>query len=315
MENLKQIWFEVFSEMYGTTTACVLDINHAIKIGRCDCGSGEVYHFTRHEIEQFKNGIEHENDFVPSSKLKYPINLIAMLKCDGNRMDLPKHFSFSKKEYTDLKNEIIKSGGIYSKNGFDFIEKSEIVYDRITSGSNYNLKKEFQFFGTPDELADRLVELAEITVRGDQDVLEPSAGQGAIIKAINRGADISCIDCYELMPLNQEILKKNLSHKIKIIGSDFLVEAGDKKYDRIIANPPFSKNQDIDHIIKMYKCLAPNGRLVSISSESWVEGNQQKQKDFRKWLEDVDANVIQIEKGTFKESGTMVGGKIIVINK
>lgn len=310
MENLKQIWFEVFSEMYGTTTACVLDIDHAIKIGRCDCGSGEVYHFTRHEIEQFKNGIEHENDFVPSSKLKYPINLIAMLKCDGNRMDLPKNFSFSKKEYTDLKNEIIKSGGIYSKNGFDFIENSEIVYDRITSGSNYNLKKEFQFFGTPEEKADELVSLAEI--QPNDSILEPEAGQGAIIRAINKVCDI-VPDCFELMDVNKIVLNKS-GLKFNLIGDDFLKHNG-KLYTKIIANPPFSKNQDIDHILEMYKCLAPNGRLVSMSSESWVDGNQKKQKDFRKWLEDVEAVVIQIEKGTFKESGTMVGGKIIVINK
>lgn len=314
MESIKQICFEVFSEMYGSTTACVLDIDHAIKIGRCDCGSGEVYHFTRHEIEQFKNGIQHENDFVPSSKLKYPINLIAMLKCDGNRMDLPNHFSFSKKEYTDLKNEIIKSGGIYSKNGFDFIEKSEIVYDRITSGSNYNFKKEFQFFGTPDTLADKLVELSFELPSQISTVLEPSAGQGAIIKAIHRiDPDINVHYC-ELMNLNLSFLQ-NYTGPTEFISKDFLSIKKVNYFSQIIANPPFSKNQDIDHILKMYECLTEGGRLVSISSESWVNGTQKKQVDFKNWLNKVNAEVIDIEKGAFKESGTMVGVKIIVINK
>ncbi len=33
------------------------------------------------------------------------------------------------------------------------------------------------------------------------------------------------------------------------------------------------------------------------------------------WLYEVGAEVIDIPRGEFKESGTMVGGKIIVINK
>ena len=65
----------------------------------------------------------------------------------------------------------------------------------------------------------------------------------------------------------------------------------------------------------MYKILSVGGRLVCITSESWENGNQKKQKDFRKWLDTVDSKVLNIEKGAFKESGTMVGGKIVVINK
>lgn len=65
----------------------------------------------------------------------------------------------------------------------------------------------------------------------------------------------------------------------------------------------------------MYKCLTEGGRLVCITSNSWVKGSQEKQKDFRKWLGNVMAEVIDIPDGEFKESGTMVGGKIIIIDK
>jgi len=44
-------------------------------------------------------------------------------------------------------------------------------------------------------------------------------------------------------------------------------------------------------------------------------GSQKKQVEFKEWLDEVEAEVIDIEKGSFKESGTMVGGKIVVINK
>jgi len=89
----------------------------------------------------------------------------------------------------------------------------------------------------------------------------------------------------------------------------------DEVYTKIIANPPFSKNQDIDHLKEMYECLARGGRLVCITSESWVNGSQKKQVDFKNWLDEIKAEVIDIEKGSFKESGTTVGGKIVIVNK
>ena len=65
----------------------------------------------------------------------------------------------------------------------------------------------------------------------------------------------------------------------------------------------------------MYKCLSRGGRLVCITSVSWVNGSQKKQVEFKNWLDEIEAEVISIEKGAFKESGTMVGGKIVVVNK
>ena len=43
--------------------------------------------------------------------------------------------------------------------------------------------------------------------------------------------------------------------------------------------------------------------------------SQKKQVDFKEWLDNVDAEILDIQKGSFKESGTTVGGKIIIINK
>jgi len=245
------------------------------------------------------------------------IEILKQCSVDGFIIRLPQ-IQLDRNEYLEVKKSLELIGGNWKggkTNGFIFKEDPTEYLEQLCSGEKRNLKKEFQFFGTPDVLADRLVELAEITVRGDQDILEPSAGQGAIIKAINRAADISWIDCYELMPLNQQILKKNLSHKIKIIGSDFLIEAGDKKYDRIIANPPFSKNQDIDHVIEMYNCLAPDGRLVSIMSNHWRNTSGKKETEFQQFVERTNAYVEEIPAGAFKESGTSISACIVVIDK
>lgn len=200
-----------------------------------------------------------------------------------------------------------KGGKVF---GFVFQKDPTNLLAQIANGEKRNLKKEFQFFATPEGIADDLVRLAELS---DSDtILEPSAGQGAIIKAINKVCN-STPDCYELLGVNRDILLES-GLSFHLIGEDFLTHSG-KHYSKIIANPPFAKNQDIDHLRSMYNHLWRGGRLVCITSESWRTGNQKKQINFRGWLEEVGAKTLTIQKGGFKESGTNVGGIIVIIDK
>lgn len=231
---------------------------------------------------------------------------------EGLVVKLPAE-QLDRKLYQDVAKALELIGGKWKSGrvqGFVFQQDPAGMLAEIARGENRNLKKEFQFFATPANLADELVRIADI---GNHDtVLEPSAGQGAIIRAIN-AVSVVTPDCYELMDLNVKMLAKT-ELRYNLVGEDFLNHTG-KTYSRIVANPPFTKNQDIDHLLVMYECLSRGGRLVCITSESWVTGSQKKQADFRVWLEKVGAEVIDIEKGAFKESGTMVGGKIVIINK
>jgi len=193
--------------------------------------------------------------------------------------------------------------------GFVFKEDPTELLQQIANGDKRNLKKEFQFFGTPDSLADILVDLADIHM--DERILEPSAGQGAIVKAIDRCITGKKVYCFELMPVNRTILDK--CHNAEILGDDFLKYDESVKFDKIIANPPFAKNQDILHIKKMYGCLNNGGRLVTIASNHWRTCNNKKETEFREWLSEKDSYVLDIESGEFKESGTNIATCMIVI--
>lgn len=201
-----------------------------------------------------------------------------------------------------------KGGKVF---GFVFpTDPTELLY-QIANGESRNLKKEFQFFETPEGLSDILVELAEIQI--DDEVLEPSAGQGAIVKAIHRETwGARTVWGYELMDVNQTFLNKIVG--FRLLGNDFLTEC-DTHFDKIIANPPFSKNQDIDHIYKMYDCLKDGGRLVTIASRHWETSNNKKETEFRNWLKKVRAKIQKVPSGTFKESGTMIESQILIIDK
>ena len=197
--------------------------------------------------------------------------------------------------------------------GFIFNEDPTELLSQIANGETRNLKKEFQFFPTPPDIADWMVRLAEI--KADHHILEPSAGQGAIVSAILRDCPElnQKVACIELMPINKTFLKK--IPKTVDYGDDFLLYDKRAEFDRIIANPPFSKNQDIDHIRKMYECLKSGGRLVSLSSQHWYTSTNRKETDFRQWLSEVKAEKYEIGPGAFKESGTMINITAIVINK
>lgn len=299
------------SELYGRTIA-VID-SRTRKNGLCNCGDGSYYKLTPHEFNQLSDQITQET-FIPSNDLAYPRNLISKLSISSDhRLELPKDIQFTSKEYTDLKREVIKAGGLYKKNGFVFKEPALDVYHRIISGDDYNIKKKFQFFATPDVICDLLVSLAEIST--SDNILEPSAGDGSIIRAINRALPNKNISCFELMPINRESLK-TLS-TANLIGDDFLTYSNlpITQFDKIIANPPFSKNQDIDHIYKMYSSLKENGRIVTIASRHWLSSNNKKESQFRDWLQEIGATTHDVPQGAFKESGTNIQTIIIVINK
>src|SRR4051812_12951690 len=110
----------------------------------------------------------------------------SLKKCKvvGDTLFLPSMSDGPLKNYNDVRTALLKAGAKYKRNTFVFPNDAQPYIDRLTGGESVNIQNEFQFFPTPDALADRLVKLARIGI--NDKVLEPSAGQGAIIKAIHR---------------------------------------------------------------------------------------------------------------------------------
>lgn len=231
-------------------------------------------------------------------------------KCEisGNVVTLP----FERlPNYDQVRKALLNAGAKYNKNKFVFPNDARPYIDRLMGGENVNIKKEFQFFATPAPLAKYLVSLADI--ERHHSILEPSAGQGAIINAIIEKIPTKLVQAYELSEINRNVLQS--IEQCEILGDDFLKQNNYRQFDRVIANPPFSKNQDIDHILKMYYATKLGGRIVTIASKHWQISNNKKETEFRNWLDEINADVQDIPQGAFKESGTNVASCIIIINK
>ena len=219
---------------------------------------------------------------------------------------------FNKKSYAEAKKWIEEAGGSWQGGkvqGFTFPFNPERIFSILKEGKRCNLQQDYQFFETPADVADWLVMLAG-GIYEDDTVLEPSAGRGALIKAIHRACPSVTVECYELMPENREFLH-TLSNVI-LLDEDFTKNSVGS-YTKIIANPPFSGNQDIEHVRLMYDRLEEGGTLAAITSQHWRFASEKKCIDFRNWLKEVHGEVFEISAGEFKESGTSISTMAVVI--
>jgi len=225
-----------------------------------------------------------------------------------------------RKVYLDVMKQLGQIGGAWKRNSgaIEFDTDVEDLIQQIRDGEPINLRKEYQFFETPYFLAKKMI-ADYAALKPGLKVLEPSAGKGALIKVINAYCPSLVVSYCEIQPINNRFLDKEIREKrlnASKIADNFFDNGLHSFYDRIIANPPFASNQDIDHIRHMYKLLKPGGRIVTVASAHWQIGDNKKEKGFRQWItRDLGAEVIELPAGTFQTSGTNVKSNLIIINK
>lgn len=128
-------------------------------------------------------------------------------------------------------------------------------------------KKKYNFFETPDTIAEKMAELLDDLGR-IAEVLEPSAGRGKLIKAVQNifRFDTQCVCFCEIQPE----LCAGITDADRI-GGDFLTVPAEEIFDAVIMNPPFSKRQDIAHVEHAWKFLKPGGKMVALVSVPCAE--------------------------------------------
>ena len=230
---------------------------------------------------------------------------------DGMEYFLPE-IKLDRKEYVET-NKILESLGFKwnkkSKSHLNSEDVADKFYNMVDSGEWVDVKKEYQFFPTPKEIVEQMIEMVDWDNRPY--VLEPSFGTGNILFEIPHE---KCAKVYgsELNPdmFERTKLKAYTIENIELANIDFLEVNG--VFDVIIANPPFTKLQSIKHFNHMVELLNPNGQLVCIvpSGDYDRSSTIKLRQEFTKFV-DENCEVIELKQGDFKESGTMV--KTIII--
>ena len=245
------------------------------------------------------------------------LDILTECRAEGNTIYLPDR-QLDRQTYLAVNKALECLGGKWSRKEkghvFSHGNPAELLESLILTGEAVDQKKEFQFFPTPRAVAEQMCRLADLD--GDSVVLEPSCGRGDLADVIFEAGvkELACIE------LNRD-MEPYLAGKpyTAQLGIDFLKYAEEHQqeehWNRIVMNPPFSKQQDISHILAAYCLLKPGGILVSVVSESAFFRSNEKAEKFRDFLEASNALTIYLSDGAFKESGTTVRTRLVRIEK
>lgn len=233
-------------------------------------------------------------------------DVLSRAECAGSTLRLPPG-QLDRKLYERVNKALANAGGKWNKSAKAHVFASDAqpkLIAMLGSGVSIDEKKRDQAFLTPPDLARHLAELAN--VEGCL-VLEPSAGRGALADACMAAGAIA-VECFEI---NSEFADDLLSKEYPVTVGDFLRFNPAKHYERIVMNPPFTKNQDIKHVEHALTFLAEHGTLVAIMMPN------QNRKGFQEIVgsEDYATEIIDVPRGAFKESGTEIATIIIKITK
>lgn len=167
------------------------------------------------------------------------------------------------------------------------------------------------FFRTGEKVIDDMLDLVAFSV--GMRVLEPSSGDGAIIRAVLEATSTVKVDAYEIDPVRHA---QSAAAGAYMCGNDFLAAAPRPVYDVVLMNPPFtaegSQQVYMDHIQHAVKFLKPGGELVAIAPNGFTFRADKKAVAFNEWLVTFAvADVISLSSDAFKESGTGVNTVMI----
>jgi protein-L-isoaspartate O-methyltransferase len=228
----------------------------------------------------------------------------------GNRLVLQGQLD--RKLYADVNKVIEAIGGKWNRGAkahvFD-MPASEVLEPILDTGEYSRTKQDFGQFDSPEEVVERVLQLAKI--EPGMTVLEPSAGLGNLAKAAERAGGV--VTAVEIDAKRAAALNGAAIPKATVVKADFLAWSPAAQFDRVVMNPPFARQVDIDHVLRAFDMLKPGGRLVSVMSGGVLFRNNRKAADFRTFVDRFGAAFIKLPAGAFASSGTEVSTCILTL--
>lgn len=235
----------------------------------------------------------------------------------GNTLDLPEQLS--PKDYQAVKKAINTAGGKWNRGRSTHVfpgDARAAFGDALDSGKLVDEKASYQAYFTPAALAARAATMLAGLLPNMGDgamVLEPSAGEGALALAFatETGGE-ALIDCYELEPKRAA---KLAGLGFWSMAADFLSITPEARYDGVIMNPPFTRDQDAEHVCHAWEFVKPGGVLVAIVSRGYSFRSTAKARKLGSLVELHRQHEEEIPAGTFAESGTDVATALLILRK
>jgi hypothetical protein len=232
------------------------------------------------------------------------------------------HLWFTRKDLVEKVNKILAD------------HYGEVIGDGMTKEADplqdkkLTPAKRFGFYPSPDEVAERVIRNAHVLRGADKEqlrILEPSAGTGNLARRCitnlswfsnwSGGAERyakdyrldNLVDCVEIQPeLAHQLQQAGIYNRVTC--ADFLAIRPNpaRLYDRVVMNPPFDRERDIDHVMHALDFLKPDGCLIAVMSAGTEFRETKKSVAFRALMEKMGAAWDDLPAGSFAEVGTYV---------
>ena len=241
------------------------------------------------------------------------LNVLDAATKEGNRLVLTGQLDRSL--YTAANKVIEAAGGKWSRKDKAHVFEGDAAdaIEQIILTGVVDRKQDLGQFDTPLAVAHIIMRFAAIKP-GDY-VLEPSAGVGRLVaEASNRGA---IVDCYEIDPARVAKLRDladTFATASHVACADFLTVTPKRVYDRVVMNPPFAKQADIDHVLHAAKFVKEGGKLIAVMAAGVMFRQNAKTMRFKEWLNERTWFIEPLPEGSFKGSGTGVNTCLLYVD-
>lgn len=246
------------------------------------------------------------------------LRIISDATLDGHKLKLAPE-QLDRKVYQAVAKVIEAAGGRWDRYAKAHVfehDPADTIESVLLTGEIMNRKQEFGQFDTPPDLADQVVDFAEI--KPGMKVYEPSAGIGnlvaAIIEELGGGANIFG---NEIDPNRHAICRERCFSAFGAGGlsmEDFLKIDPNPVFDRVVMNSPFARRADILHVTHATKFLRPGGRLVAIMSGGVSFRRDRATLAFRDLVQISGGTIEPLPDDSFKASGTSVNTVLVSFN-
>lgn len=197
----------------------------------------------------------------------------------------------------------------------EVLADSEAESDSDLFTPKTTLAKNFGHFPTPPDAARQVMEAAAMGRRPEDPpyaVLEPSAGGGNLARLAAEHGEL--VDCIEIQSHLAQQLEASGRYR-RVWQGDFIAHPPVPAYDRVIMNPPFDQERDIDHVMHALRFLKPGGLLVAIMSAGTEWRETKKARAFRDRMGKMQAKWRDLPAGSFSSVGTNVNTVIVRVFK
>ena len=194
----------------------------------------------------------------------------------------------------------------------EFDRAKSLYFAQQKKTSRTKAREGNDYFATPEPLGQKMVEWARI--EPGNDVLEPSAGHGAIARWFPESARRTVVEpsaelASRLMLATDAKVRQHTFENLDIVN----------KYDRIVMNPPFGAGGKtaMQHLEKAFRHLRAGGRIVAIVPD----GPSMDKRLAGFFAPDEKAQIVPVlrqEIGlpdvTFSRAGTQAKCKVLIID-